>query len=109
MEVVREVAGVSGEAMELRGNHPFKVLGYFRRRRAGCLGHLANSSISDPSLENFSEMSESTFLPWLQLFSQLHRLGVARGQGSWAVVRGEKQPRAEPCWSYCPGPGPGLG
>lgn len=103
------MTGVSGEARELRGDHPFKVLGYFRRRGAGCLGHLANSPISEPSLENFSEMTESTFLPWLQVFSQLHRLGVARGHGSWGVLRGEKQPRAEPCWLYCPGPGPGLG
>lgn len=43
MGAVGEVAGDSGEAVELRGDRPFKVLGYFRRRRAGCLGHLANS------------------------------------------------------------------
>lgn len=32
------VTGVSGEARELRGDHPFKVLGYFRRRGAGVWG-----------------------------------------------------------------------
>lgn len=61
---------------------PLRVLSYFKRggdaRGVVYAGQLANPSISDQSLENFSVILESAFLPWLQLSSQLPRLGLAR-------------------------------
>ena len=80
------------------------MLGCFSEERGlqvlGCKGQPANPSTSDPSLENISEISESAFLPWLQLSSQPHRLGLVRprvstgvcGNGSWSVERGAADP-----------------
>lgn len=73
MEVVRGVTGVSGEATELRGDHPFKVLGYFRRRGTGCLGTWQTLLFQTQAWKTFQKCQKSTFLPGVQLSSQLHR------------------------------------
>lgn len=120
----REKPGVRDKAMgSARRGCLFKVLGYFKRRGGRraygiCWAYGATSRLFNcrPKPRIFSETSESAFLPSLHLPSQFQRLGLVRlspprpvevGAG---VQREERNSlRAEPCWPYCPGPGPCLG